>query len=94
MADAAVTDKPHSDGAMFQNSLMAALDDAFDELLSRFLLNLILRLVAGAPSAFNLTEQLLVGGAVLNESFHRHHADSWFVFTHSSPPVSTSNWPA
>lgn len=94
MADAAVTDKPDGDGAVLQNGLVAALDDTSDKFLSRFLLNLVLRLVAGAASALNLTEQLLVGGAVLDESLHRHHADSGFVFTHSSPPVSTSNWPA
>lgn len=86
---ATVDDEPRRDSAVLENALVAALDDAGDKLVGRTIADFTLRLIAGTPGAFNLTQQVFRGRAILNVGVHRD-----YLYHYSSPPCSVSNCPA
>lgn len=64
----AVADKSDSDCAVLDNGLVAALNDAANELRCALLGNLILGLVAGAAGQLNLLQQIGAVRGALNMS--------------------------
>lgn len=89
MGYAAINNETRRDSTMLENALVAALDDAGDKLLSGAITNFPLRLIASAPGALDLTQQVLGVRPILNISVHRNN-----YYHYSSPPCSVSNCPA
>lgn len=90
MGHAAVNSKPAGNRAVLQHALVAAVDDAGDELVGGSIANLALGLVTSPASTFNLTQQSLSGRAILDMGLLKNN-----LYCHySSPPFSVSNCPA
>lgn len=90
MGHAAVNGKPTGNRAVFQHTLVTAVDDAGDELIGGPVANLALGLVASPAGAFNLTQQGLSGRTILDVGLLKNN-----LYCHySSPPFSVSNCPA
>lgn len=90
MGHAAVNGKPTGNRAVLKHTLVAAVDNAGDELIGGSIANLTLGLVASPAGTFNLTQQGLSGRAILNVGLLKNN-----LYCHySSPPFSVSNCPA
>lgn len=90
MGHATVNGKPTGNRAVLQHALMAAMNDAGDELIGGSVTNLALGFVASPAGTFNLTQQGLSGRTILDVGLLKNN-----LYCHySSPPFSVSNCPA
>lgn len=78
MAYSPVTDKPDGHNTVFNDGLMASLQNVPDKLLCTILGDLALRLVASASSLFNQRENVRIRGSIdkLHAGFNNLHGQT------------------